>query len=112
MTETIVFLGAFLAYTGLGISTTLTWQGVFHRRLALGVAVIVTSHVFGVWSHRYAWEFDQAVRNGYGGFLIFHAALLAINAALFMQDRYSVLLIGSHLRSCLWGQLARPSATK
>jgi hypothetical protein len=92
MTETIVFLGAFLAYTGLGISTTLTWRGVFDRRLALGVALIVTAHVFGVWSHRYEWQFDQAVRNGYGGFLIFHTALIAINAALFTPDRISVLL--------------------
>jgi len=92
MTETIVFLGAFLAYTGLGISTTLTWRGVFDRRLALGVALIVTAHVFGVWSHRYEWQFDQAVRNGYGGVLIFHTALIAINAALFTPDRISVLL--------------------
>ena len=56
------------------------------------MAVIVAAHVFGVRSHRYAWGFDQAVRNGYGGFLLFHTALLAINAALFIQDRYSVLL--------------------
>ena len=54
--------------------------------------MIVTAHVFGVWLHRYAWEFDQAVHNGYGKFLIFQTALLAINASLFMQDRYSVLL--------------------
>ncbi len=92
MTETIVFLGAFLAYTGLGISTTLTWRGVFDRRLALGVALIVTAHVFGVWSHRYEWQFEQAVRNGYGGFLLFHTALTAINAALFTPDRISRVL--------------------
>jgi len=92
MTETIVFLGAFVAYTGLGISKTLTWRGVFDRRLAASVALIVTAHVFGVWSHRYEWAFDQAVRNGYGGFLLFHSALLAIDTAVFTLARISVWL--------------------
>tara|TARA_B100000700_G_C14310166_1_gene518908 strand:+ start:292 stop:462 length:171 start_codon:yes stop_codon:yes gene_type:complete len=53
--ESIIFLRAFLAYTGLGISKTLTWRDQFVRRLAIGVDVIVTVHVFGVWSHRYEW---------------------------------------------------------
>jgi hypothetical protein len=92
MIETLVFLGAFTAYTGLGISTTLTFRDVFHRRLAWGVALVVTAHVFGVWAHRYEWQFDQAVRNGYGGFLLFHTALTAINAALFTPDRISRVL--------------------
>jgi hypothetical protein len=92
MIDSIVFLGAFLAYTGLGISNTLTSRGVLDRRLAIAVAVIVTLHVFGVWSHRYAWQFDQAVRNGYAGFLIFHSALIAIDAAAVTTDRISVWL--------------------
>lgn len=92
MLESIVFLGAFTAYTGLGISKTLTWRGTFDRRLAIGVAVIVTAHVFGVWSHRYAWQFDQAVRNGYAGFLIFHSALIAIDVAALAPARISIWL--------------------
>lgn len=92
MAEPIVFFGAFLAYTGLGISKTLTWRGMFDRRLSFAVALIVTAHVFGVWSYRYEWQFDQAVRNGYSGFLIFHAALIAIDVAAFAGNRISMWL--------------------
>ena len=92
MIEALVFLGAFTAYTGLGISTTLTFRDVFHRQLAWGVALVVTAHDFGVWAHRYEWQFDQAVRNGYGGFLLFHTALIYINVALFTPDRISRIL--------------------
>lgn len=92
MTESLVFLGAFTAYTGLGLSVILGWRGTFDRRLAVAVALIVTAHVFGVWSHRYEWQFDQAVRNGYGGFLLFHTALLMIDTAALTHERVSLWL--------------------
>ena len=92
MTESLIFLGAFLAYTGLGISNTLTWRGRFDRRLAVFIAMIVTAHVYGVWSHRYDWQIDQATRNGYTGFLIFHTALIAINVAAVVNERAGIWL--------------------
>jgi hypothetical protein len=42
------------------------------------VAVIIVAHVALVWHVRYGWQFSEATRNGYGGFLPFHGALAAI----------------------------------
>lgn len=91
MSESMLFIGSFVAYTGLGISTTLTFRGTFDRRVAAAVAVIVTAHVFGIWSHRYGWDFNEAVRNGYAGFILFHLSLIAIDAAVFVPDRLGTL---------------------
>ena len=44
-------------------------------------ATIALVHVAMVWHFRYSWSFELAVRNGYAGFVIFHAALASILGA-------------------------------
>ena len=58
----------------------------------LAVPVIVV-HVAMVWSLRYEWQFSQATRNGYAGFLMFHAALLMIVTSLFLAERHALWLV-------------------
>lgn len=57
------------------------------------VALIVFAHVFLVWHYRYDWEIAQATRNGYAGFVIFHAALLGILAAPLAGNRWARRLV-------------------
>jgi hypothetical protein len=45
-------------------------------------AAIVLSHVLLVWSVHYDWSLTAATRNGYAGFVMFHAALAAIVGAM------------------------------
>ena len=41
-------------------------------------AAIIVAHVLMVWHVRYAWDFSEATRHGYGGFVLFHGAFAAI----------------------------------
>jgi hypothetical protein len=51
------------------------------------VAVVIVVHVSMVWSYRYGWRFDLAVRNGYAGFAMFHTALAMIVASTAARAR-------------------------
>ena len=54
------------------------------------IAVLVSAHVLLVWAYRYEWQWTQATRNGYAGFVIFHVALLLILASTLAPARASV----------------------
>ena len=78
--EHLTFLLAFVGYAGL----TTTAVAAAHGRLSLGLwratALVIVAHVILVWSVRYEWQLSAAVRNGYVGFAVFHAALAMIVA--------------------------------
>jgi VIT1/CCC1 family predicted Fe2+/Mn2+ transporter len=48
--------------------------------------LIIVVHVTLVWHVRYEWQFSEATRDGYDGFAIFHAALIAIVPSLFVEQ--------------------------
>jgi hypothetical protein len=87
MLERITFLLAVIGYAGL--TTTALLAAL--RRLPVvfwrGVALVIVSHVAMVWTVRYDWQLASATRNGYVGFLVFHGALAAIIASLFLAER-------------------------
>lgn len=91
--EFITFLLAMLGYFGLTGNGILAAQGKYYRILMLFVATLVGSHVFLVWNFRYEWQLSQATRNGYGGFFLFHTALLFIMGAAFLRERAAKFLI-------------------
>ena len=76
--EQLTFALAPLGYAGLAFCAVMA----VHRSTPLTtwrvVAVIIVAHVALVWHVRYGWQFSEATRNGYGGFLLFHTALAAI----------------------------------
>lgn len=84
--ETLTFALAPLGYAGLALCAGLA----VHRRTPLGlwrlVAAVIAVHVVLVWHVRYEWQFSEATRNGYGGFLLFHTALLAIVASTMVAE--------------------------
>lgn len=79
--EFITFLLAFTGYIGLAMNATLVATDRHSRYYMIPVALIVAVHVLMVWWFRYDWQFAQATRNGYAGFLLFHTALLSIIAS-------------------------------
>lgn len=79
--ETITFLAAITGYAGLTANMVLVAADRHRPKHMTPVALIVFAHVLMVWQFRYDWEIAQATRNGYAGFVIFHAALLGILAA-------------------------------
>ncbi len=91
--EFITFLLAMLGYAGL--TATVLWSA--RGRLPVGfwraVALIIVVHVAMVWTVRYGGSFAQATRNGYAGFLMFHAALTMIVASVFVEDGRALWLI-------------------
>jgi len=91
--ETITFLAAITGFTGLTANMALVAAGR-HRPIHMTpVALIVFAHVLMVWHYRYEWEIAQATRNGYAGFVVFHAALLGILAAPLAGSLWSKRLV-------------------
>jgi hypothetical protein len=82
--ENFTFLLAFLGYLGLSVNMVLVSRGTCKRPAIALVALVVVAHVYLVWACRYDWQIAMAVRNGYAGFFIFHAALLSIVTAPFV----------------------------
>jgi hypothetical protein len=76
--EQLTFALAPLGYAGLALCAVMA----VHRSTPLTVwrvvAAIIVTHVVLVWHVRYGWQFSEATRNGYAGFLLFHTALAAI----------------------------------
>lgn len=93
MLEFVTFLLAVLGYAGLTFTAVAAAWGRLPARLWRGVAVVIVVHVLLVWSVRYEWQFAEATRNGYAGFLLFHGALLAIIASLLLHERIARWLI-------------------
>lgn len=91
--ETITFLAAITGYAGLTANMVLVAMDRHRRQHMVPVALIVFAHVFLVWHYRYEWEIAQATRNGYAGFVIFHAALLGILAAPMAGNRWAGRLV-------------------
>lgn len=91
--ETITFLAAMTGYAGLTANMVLVAMDRHRRQHMVPVALIVFAHVFLVWHYRYEWEIAQATRNGYAGFVIFHAALLGILAAPMAGNRWARRLV-------------------
>ena len=93
--EFITFLLAPIGYLGLMIAAVRAARRrhtIVFRRM---VAAVIVTHVFLVWSVKYGWQLSEATRNGYTGFVLFHAALLAIVASVFVRDRLARRLLVS-----------------
>ena len=91
--ETITFLAAITGYAGLTANMALVAAGRHRPKHMTPVALVVFAHVLMVWHYRYEWEIAQATRNGYAGFVIFHAALLGILAAPLAGNRLAKRLV-------------------
>ena len=90
---TITFLLAIIGYVGLTVVLLRSLQGRMPWVLWRTVAVVIATHVVMVWTFRYHGEFALAVRNGYGGFLLFHTALTLILISTFLRERLAILLV-------------------
>lgn len=82
----VTFLLAILGYVGLTAVVVLSVRGRLPVGLWRAVAGVIVVHVAMVWSYRYGWRFDLAVRNGYAGFAMFHAALAMIVASTVVRE--------------------------
>jgi hypothetical protein len=81
MIERITFLLAFAAFVLLACDAVLAARRRRVRWLSFATAAVAAVHVALVWAFRYEYSFAQATRNGFGGFLLFHAALVSLLAA-------------------------------
>jgi hypothetical protein len=93
MLEQVTFLLAVIGYAGLAAATVAAARGRLHPGFWRSVAAVIVLHVLLVWGVRYDWQFAQAVRNGYAGFVIFHAALAMICGSLAAPDPLARRLI-------------------
>jgi hypothetical protein len=87
MLEFVTFLLAPIAYAGLAVAAVQANRGRPSPTLRRGVAVVALAHVTLVWIVRYGGQLSVATRNGYAGFLLFHAVLLTIVASAFAAER-------------------------
>jgi hypothetical protein len=87
MLEFVTFLLAPIAYAGLAIAAVRAVRRRPSRTLQRAVATVAVAHVALVWSVRYGLQLSAATRNGYAGFLLFHAVLLAIVASALVAER-------------------------
>jgi hypothetical protein len=91
--EQLTFVLAMAGYAGLA-ATAVT--AALHR-LPIPfwrvVAAIIVAHVALVWAVRYEGSFAAATRNGYAGFLVFHAALGMIVLSVLAAERRARVLI-------------------
>jgi hypothetical protein len=71
----------------LTVAAVRSAAGRVPRALLRATAAVVVVHVALVWTVHYGGAFAQATRNGYAGFTLFHGALLAIVASVFLTDR-------------------------
>lgn len=78
---------AVAGYVGLFLQMFLLHVGENFRWFWIAVVLVIVAHVFLIWDVRYTWQFSQAVRNGYVGFLLFHSALVLIVVATFVSEK-------------------------
>lgn len=98
MLEQLTFLLAPLGYAGLMATMLVALHGETPLRAWRVVAGIIVTHVLLVWHVRYGWQLGEATRNGYGGFVLFHGALLAILASTVSGETLRRrLLVGAFL---------------
>jgi hypothetical protein len=90
---TVTFFLAIVGYAGLTVVVLLALRGKIPRLLWRSIAAVITAHVIMVWTFRYHWQFDLAVRNGYAGFIMFHGALAMILLSTVARERVSRVLI-------------------
>src|SRR5262245_12941177 len=57
------------------------------------LAVILTAHVALVWGHRFDGSIEAALAKGIAGFVIFHAAFVAILAAAVAREPWTTRLL-------------------
>ena len=94
--EFITFLLAPIGFAGLAMITVLASHGRTSPALSAAAVTVIVVHVLMVWHVRFGWKFSNATRDGFAGFLVFHAALLAIVASQFVPPAAErVLLIGA-----------------
>ena len=91
--ESLTFWLALLGYLGLAYNAGLAITNHYNRQISILLALIIFTHIFLVWSHRYDWQFSQATRNRYAGFIIFHGALFSIICATFSPARIAKNMI-------------------
>lgn len=83
--DTLTFALAITGYGGLTATVVIMQRGTRLPRVVWWpTAAAIVCHVALVWAVRYDWRFAMATRNGYAGFLIFHAALALVVGSLFM----------------------------
>lgn len=93
MLEQITFGLAFIGYAGLTATAVIAAHGRLPMRFWRATAVVVVVHVLLVWLVRYEWQFAEATRNGYAGFLLFHGALAMIVASVLTAERSARVLV-------------------
>lgn len=89
----ITFLLAMIGYAGLTLVVLLSLRGNVPFPLWRVIAAVISAHVLMVWTFRYGWEFELAVRNGYAGFVMFHAAWLMILVSMAAGRKVARILI-------------------
>lgn len=75
--ELLTFGLATAAYASLALDVCLGGR----RGVSIATAVLALTHVFLVWHLRFEWSIAMATTRGWGGFVVFHAALGLIVAA-------------------------------
>jgi hypothetical protein len=93
MLERFTFFLAFAGYVGLTTTAVIAAHGRLPVRFWRAVTLIIVAHVTLVWMVRYDWHLSVAVRNGYVGFGLFHAALGMIVASVFTAERRARVLV-------------------
>lgn len=106
MLEFLTFLLAPIGYAGLTATMLVAARGRWPDALARVTVGVILTHVFLVWHVRYGWQFSEATRNGYGGFVIFHTALAAIVASLAVELRVARRLIAGAFAAVTIGAVA------
>lgn len=83
MIDGLVFGLAEIAFALLAAAVVLGRAGHEARGLRIAAAFVALAHTFGVWAHRFGFDFGRATDGRWAGFLVFHGALvLIVTAAL------------------------------
>lgn len=93
MLESLTFLLAAIGYGGLTAAAVRAARGAVPVAVLRGVAAVISVHVILVWTVRYEGRISEATRNGFVGFVLFHAALAATVGSLFVGERLARRLI-------------------
>lgn len=93
--EFITFLLAPIGYLGLMLAAVQAAKRRHTIVLRRVVAAVIVTHVILVWTVRYEWQLSEATRNGYAGFVLFHAALVEIVVSVFARDHLARRLLVS-----------------
>lgn len=106
MLEFITFLLAPIGYAGLTSTTVMAAHGRWPVALWRVTVLVIVVHVALVWHVRYEWRLSEATRNGYAGFVVFHAALIAIVASLAAESRIARRLVTAAFAAVTVGAVA------